>query len=124
MNAWQPVYRFWKVRSDWLGDGGQPVSQQLANNRAEICNRCPYNKESHDFMHMLGKHVAALLKSQIELKATMKLSTPHDSNLRVCEGCGCFLNLKVWTPLKHILATTELSALHPDCWILSESRNP
>ena len=101
---------------DWLASGGAPVSQELANKRAEICVACPKN--------MVGSWYtvapAEIIKSALEARKDLKLETPSDASLKSCDVCRCLNRLKVWTPLAFIAAKTkpEIMAEFPsNCWI-------
>lgn len=114
-----------KTLSEWWGEGGKPVEQELANKRAEICFTCPKNVTGGGLLARFTREGAALIQATIEEKNRAKLSTPFDEKLNVCEACDCPLVLKCFVPLKHItshLPEASKSKLHPDCWILSEQK--
>ena len=102
---------------DWLQSGGQPVAQELANRRAEICVACP--KQVDGSWYTVTP--AELIKAALEARKDLKLETPSDSQLKSCGVCRCLLKLKVWTPLSFILQRTkpEIMAEFPkeNCWI-------
>lgn len=107
---------------DWLGSGGRPVNRELAEKRAEVCSGCPMNGKG-DWTRFFTVPASQKIKTQLEIKNELKLETPSDEKLGVCEACLCPLKLKVWTPIKHILkemdeATT--SKLDGRCWIPKE----
>jgi len=107
----------------WLGKGGKPVAQELANSRAGVCVKCPKNNRVGDWKSLFTKPAAALLQKEIEHRNKLKLQTPFDADLGVCDACGCVLRLKTHTPLVDIVEhMTEniKNDLHPDCWILKE----
>lgn len=108
------------MRASWLGDGGQPVTPQQSHARASVCLPCPYNNANRPAWKFIAEVGSWELRHQIELKREMKLSTPMDDWIHVCDACGCLLTLKVHAPLKHILATTDLDALPSYCWIKVE----
>lgn len=108
------------VLLDWLGSGGKPVEQSLADSRAEICATCPKN-DGGDFTAFFTKPIADKIRTQLEIRGDLQLRTSHDDKLTVCSGCDCPLKLKVWTPIDHILAHTSddtKTKLDPRCWIL------
>lgn len=110
------------VLHDWLGEGGKPVVPALAVQRAEICVTCPKNGGG-DWTTRFTTPAVEHIRRQLSLRREMDLKTPDDDNLGVCTACSCPLKLKVWTPLKHILAhTSELvkTDLDSRCWILRE----
>jgi hypothetical protein len=110
------------VLIDWLGQGGKPVEQALAEHRANVCATCPKNDGGDWKSYFTGK-VADKIRTQLEIKNDLSLRTSQDDKLTVCSACDCPLQLKVHTPLTHILAhTTEdvKKKLDPRCWILHE----
>lgn len=107
---------------DWLGDGLNPVDQELATQRALICASCPRNRPG-GWRHWFTGPVAHVIGITISLKHEMKLSTHQDHKLNVCDACLCELKLKVWTPMSHIkarLKDEQKLRLDPRCWILKE----
>lgn len=109
----------WKVRKDWFGDGGVPVSPELAQQRADTCNRCPMNQEKPVWELFAGP-VAWAVKQQFKLKSELKLRVNGEENLHVCSICNCILGLKIFVPLKFIDETEGL----PDfCWQQTEKQN-
>lgn len=122
--------------TDWLGDDGKPVAPELSESRASICcgnghhktpatpdgTKCPQNMAG-DLISFFTKPVADLLRTQIEERNSMKLSTSKDGQLGVCYACGCPLKLKVHVPLRFIkkhMKPTESNNLDARCWILKE----
>lgn len=114
-----------KVLLDWLGSGLVPVDLPLAESRAATCVACPMNKQG-DFFQRIEASVARRIKNTIELKNSMSLKTTQEDKLFTCQACDCWMPLKVWTPLKHIIETDtpeHRTQLDPKCWILSETKN-
>lgn len=111
-----------KTLLDWLGSGGRPVEQALAEKRATVCMTCPQNGTG-GLEHYFTVPASQAIKLQLEIKNDLKLATSHDAILNVCEACSCPLKLKVWCPLDHILKEMDEATkakLDPRCWILSE----
>ena len=111
-----------KTLLDWLGSGGRPVEQALADVRSERCVQCPLNGQG-GLEHYLTVPASNAIKLQLEIKNDMKLATSSDEKLGVCEACLCPLKLKVWCPLDHIMKQMDdetFSRLHPRCWIIGE----
>jgi hypothetical protein len=120
---------------DWLGSGGKPVSNELANQRAEVCaNRgpdpdhpgqflkCPQN-QAGEWTKWFTVPAAAVIQRQIEKRHEMKLETAYDSTLGICAACSCPLKLKVHTPIEHIkskMPEEQRAKLDNLCWILAE----
>lgn len=113
---------------DWEESGQPPVAQELADKRAAICVQCPQNG-SGGLSRYFTVPVAALIKSRFERLHEMKLVTPNDAQLGVCDACLCPLRLKVWTPMEFISKHTEKNAwpkfqqATPRCWVLEESEH-
>jgi hypothetical protein len=123
MNPLRAAQRFYEMRSSWLGDGGQPVPQEQANARAAVCVACPKN-QPHHLYEILTVPAVVEVERQLELRDKMKLHAQDEDKLHICEACWCVLRLKVHTPLKHILGTTDMNALDPRCWIIAENSKP
>lgn len=110
------------VLKDWLGAGGVPVAKELAAARAAVCATCP-KKVPGDWTTLFTQPIADRIKAQIEMKQQMELTTPSDAELKgtMCEACSCPLELKIFTPLEHVLAHQSAdtkSRLDARCWIL------
>jgi hypothetical protein len=107
-----------QILKDWLGDGGLPVSPDIANRRALVCSQCPMN-EKGNWVDKVSAGVAEVIKSQREIKTGLTLKVEKEEELGTCSGCGCHLPLKVWVPIKVMKEYTteeEAKSLHPDCW--------
>lgn len=112
-----------KLITDWLGSGLKPVSKGLAEKRAYICRQCPQNKLG-DFWQRMEGAAAAELRTLIEVKNDLDLHLEDESNLHSCMVCDCFLPLKAWVPIDHVLTHTSgevAKELDPSCWILHEA---
>tara|TARA_R110000868_G_scaffold116263_1_gene309744 strand:- start:2265 stop:2612 length:348 start_codon:yes stop_codon:yes gene_type:complete len=106
----------------WLGDGGVPVDQKLAEERAAVCEACPLNGHPHWWDNAVGS-VADTIREILQLKAHRRISVPHEDKLFMCSACGCCVRLKVHAPLEHIrqgLRFADTEKLDPRCWILKE----
>lgn len=111
-----------KIVKDWLGSGLKPVDKTLAEQRASICVVCPMNTDPN-WLQKLDAKAAGEIKTLVEVRNDLNLSTSHDSRLQSCSACDCYNKLKVWVPLKHIWENTSSETkarLHPKCWVLSE----
>lgn len=109
---------------DWLGDGLKSVDQERANQRATVCATCEFNQRATLLEQLTTNPAAAGIKSLLEERVEMKLSTPHDEGLQMCKKCDCVLKLKVFTPFKHVLEHTSkevMDSLPSFCWIKSEA---
>jgi hypothetical protein len=110
--------------SYWWLEGEEPVSQDLAQARANICKTCPKNQDPSLFEALTGT-AAVAVKKALELKHERRLSVEGENLLNVCEACGCDLKLKVFVPMKVVLRTglpDYFTDLVPNCWLLSESK--
>lgn len=112
------------VIAEWLGKGLKPASVELATKRASICASCPKNVPASGFQHLTdvaAKTIGVLMQA----KSDLKLKTPYDDKLNICDPCGCTVALKIWSPLdivwKHMDSET-VEKLDPACWQLSEKR--
>jgi hypothetical protein len=103
------------------------VAPELANARAAICAKCPLNNAG-DWTTWFSAPAASFIKTQLEHRKQMKLSTPDDARISMCQACGCQLHLAVHVPISYKLSKlSKLSAeakakLDPGCWILSEEK--
>lgn len=107
----------------WLGDGLKPVSQELAEQRASVCVKCPLNKEG-DFWQKIGAAAASQVRTQLEIKNDMALKTIYDAQLFSCQACDCWLPLKTFCEIDFITSYTSewvWGKLDPGCWMLSET---
>src|SRR5205814_9563165 len=80
--------------AEWEIAGGRVVTQGEANARAAVCVKCPKNVRA-DLLSFFTKQAARLIALQLETKNNMKLATPLDVELGMCEACGCVNKLKV-----------------------------
>lgn len=108
---------------EWLGEGGRVVSQEQANGRAHICASCKFNVGGTNLLDWFTTRASAAIQKEFERRNEMKLKTPDDDKLGICDVCYCPLKLKVHTPpeiiFKH-LPEEQLKALPPECWIKIE----
>jgi hypothetical protein len=111
------------VLFDWEESGQPPVAQGLANKRAETCVACSQNGRG-GLSRYFTVPAAALIQSRLEKLHAMKMETPNDGQLGVCDACLCVNRLKVWTPIEFIKqhTTPEIMAkLDKNCWVRSEA---
>jgi len=105
-----------RILSEWLGDGGAPVDQSLAQQRLNTCLHCLHNKPTNP--NSIEKAVGEVIIEQEELRHDMAMILQGESNAGTCEVCGCYLKLKVWVPLSY-LGDRKM----PDiCWISQERK--
>lgn len=112
-----------RILVDWVGDGAVPVSQELAQKRADTCIACPKN-EPGNWMDKLAAGIADAVREQVGLKHHLKLTVANEDKLQVCKACRCQLPLKVWVPLDTILDDTlesTMKKLPKACWIKQEA---
>lgn len=115
--------QFYSLWSSWLGDGGKPVDQPTAQARANTCLACPLNVEK-GLTQLLAEGVASVVHRQMEIRHKLRLHVEGEEKLNICNGCECFLGLKVWVPMKHIRDNINTTILHPSCWILKQPQPP
>ena len=128
----QRVAQFDRIRRAWLGEGGEPVPLELAQQRADTCNsgyidpdtgkpvKCPFNYEGSWIWNTATRWTVAAWS---QFRAMLRLHLRDEEKLGVCEVCGCRLTLKVHTPFKHIYrqTTPEMLARYPShCWLQKE----
>jgi hypothetical protein len=104
---------------DWLGEGLEPVAQEVADKRAAICVACPKN-QAGDFFQRVEASIGEGVRTLIGVATDLNLRTPLDAKLETCVVCDCYIPLKVWPPLKHILENTSpevMADLDERCWI-------
>lgn len=114
--------------ADWLGDGGVPVNPILAEMRAGRCSigndgrKCPLNV--HPGWWDKAKHaVANWIRRELEIKNNMRLRVSSEDNLAMCKACGCCLQLKIWTPAKHLrehVTKEQINTTPSYCWMRRE----
>lgn len=108
------------ILKDWLGGGGQTVSQVEAEARAAICLHCPEHKGGNWWSTHFRSPIAKAITRQLEIKHKAGLRLSCEWHLFMCARCGCCLRLKAWVPIEHIAAHTdpEQLKLYPEfCWI-------
>jgi hypothetical protein len=114
--------------TDWLGENGSPVDPMVASFRAQRClianggQPCPKNVEPNWWDRVKHK-IADWIRAELELKHRMALHVESEDKLHMCQVCGCCLQLKVWTPIKHIRDHTpaeKISQFPEYCWIKRE----
>jgi hypothetical protein len=111
---------------EWLESGAEAVPQEQANQRAGICVQCPKNGTG-GWEKYFTEPASNAIRAVVNRKREMKLQTPLDDKLGVCEACDCPMVLKIWLPLAKFLpkmsetAKGDLSKENPKCWILVEA---
>jgi hypothetical protein len=117
------------VLVEWIASGAEAVPNELANSRARTCcdidgkgTRCPMN-EAGDLLRFFTVPVSEAIRSALNSRREMKLSTSRDDDLHVCTACSCPLKLMVHIPLERklkALSAEAKSRLHSKCWVLRE----
>lgn len=104
-----------KTFAKWVVSGMKYVPQAEADRRASICSKCYLNV---DVQGCAG--CAQAVKDVIGDK-----KTKHDSTLRSCAVCKCFLKAKVHFPMDTLDTTPgKVQGMYPDfCWLNKESEN-
>jgi len=104
---------------DWITDGAEPVSSELANARAAVCVKCPKNSPE-SLGSFFTKAASELIRKEIEQRKVLDMTTPYDEQLGLCKVCLCPMKLKVHTPISYIrehMPKEQVEELHVDCWI-------
>ncbi len=115
--------RFFRVRTQWLGDGGQPVPQEVAQLRANTCLLC--TRHTRPVEELLTKPIASIVKRQIEMKSEMHLHVDGEAELHTCGICHCYMPLKVWVPLPIARDNTPDWPAYPvNCWLHGQCDSP
>lgn len=105
--------------ADWLGSGGVPVDQDVAEKRAKICEVCPLNTAG-TWLAQVAATVATAIKNHIAAKHLLKLQVSNEDKLQFCSACHCNLSTKIWTPLQYItdhMKDETKAKLDKSCWI-------
>jgi hypothetical protein len=107
------VKAFLKAVEGTIKSGGV-VDQETAEERTNICMKCPYNQKLPGCEGCSG--IANLVFSVIGGRKTKNMG-----ELKQCGVCGCSLRAKVWVPQETIKQTAQIqnnSADFPDwCWV-------
>lgn len=122
MNPLRAAIALYRLRADWLGEGGEPVPLTHSQQRSLVCLKCPKNQPNP----IMEKALRPVLAKLLRLQAQMQPEGNVVPGLHICSACDCLLQAKVHVPLKHILATTPLEKLQqesPRCWILCEKES-
>lgn len=102
--------RFLKVLREWAGVGGELVSQETAEARAEICAGCKYNVSVEGCSICQG--VASKITEFIGARATR-----FDEQLDGCAVCGCVNKAQIHLPLEVLQKGVTPEMEFPDwCW--------
>ena len=107
---------------DWIIEGANPVSAEVANARAQVCVKCPLNSPEA-LGSFFTKKASELIRKEIEQRKVFDMTTPYDDKLGICKACLCVLTLKCHCPLSYInehMAPEVKADLDPGCWILHE----
>lgn len=105
------------IIQEWIGQGSEVVSQELAQKRADTCISCPKNVDDWTFVD----RVADAIRRQTELKNHLNLHVENEDKIKTCAACGCASKLKIWIPLKNIEPEeSERANFDPKCWLLNE----
>lgn len=107
------VKAFLKSVEGTIQSGGV-VDQETAEERTNICMKCPYNQKLPGCEGCSG--IANLVFSVIGARKTANMG-----HLKQCGVCGCSLKAKVWVPQETIKATAQIQNNANDfpdwCWV-------
>jgi len=106
---WPDVLRASETFARWVAGGMELVDQQEAERRATICTRCYFNVQ-------MGGCSACQAAIQ---RLSVNLTSKHDSYLKSCAVCKCYLKAKVHFPLKALdTGENKLQEMYPEfCWL-------
>jgi len=123
MNALEQTRTAAAIAKDWLGEGGEPVAQPLAEARATICEFCPENLRDDSWWGMIKHSAAIAFRECLEYRLGRSISVSNEDKLQFCCACGCHTKLKVHVPIQHIRDHTpdaHRQRLPHSCWIIAE----
>lgn len=112
------------ILAEWLGAGGEPVSQQEAEARAEVCRYCDQNHQAQ-WWEKAVTLAAVQIRQIIEVKNKLKVRTSNDQFLGNCQVCNCCNLLSVHAPIEFIAQHTtpeQLARFPKSCWKPHEIR--
>lgn len=97
--------------TEWLGSGGEVVDNAVAQERANICLKCPRHNPDQNNLVLFGKAVRSILSA----KNDIGLKVENKDKLGLCGVCGCVMKLQVFEP--EVLLKREESEKYPEhCW--------
>lgn len=103
----------------WDMSGLPPVAGDLSASRAKVCLACPLNSTAK-LEQWNTVPVAMSLNKRLTRIEGMKLRTPSDNGLGLCDATYCPTAKLVHAPMEAIskrLKGDVRSTLAPDCWI-------
>ncbi|HEX9143440.1 MAG TPA: hypothetical protein VGA09_04155, partial [Candidatus Binatia bacterium] len=106
----------------WDMSGLPPVPGELSASRAKVCLACPLNSTAK-LEQWNTVPVAMSLNKRLTRLEGMKLRTPSDNGLGLCDGIYAPLSKLVHCPISIIssrLKFQQVSELHPQCWIKAD----
>lgn len=122
-----------EIIKDWLGDGLKPVSQEVAQARADVCLGtngvpCPHNNPGWKPVET----IAEIIRAWSAAKNDMTLTVVGEDKLHSCDICLCSIPTKIWTPMETIAERTPqamfekfASEAPQNCWMLvNQNPNP
>jgi hypothetical protein len=105
-----------KVRKEWLGEGGHP--SPAAQERANTCLACPHHTKEHP-LEEAAKRLAVRLT--LDLKRQNGWQVDNEDKLGLCGLCWCLLEVKVHVPLDIARENTPDWEKFPEqCWLIAE----
>ena len=106
-----------QVISEWLGEGGHVVDQEVAQHRANVCLKCPNN----DAGFAPATATALAIRKHLEVKNKIGLRVEGEKSIHTCAACSCVLRLLIWEPqdrVKRHMTEIEKSRTPDFCWKL------
>ena len=110
--GWRDVSRFFKVVREWMMfKKAKFVAPEIAEERASICDMCPYNQDIGECTTCFG------LLNWVKEFGLAERKTSYDDKLKQCLVCKCYLKLKVHLPDEVNRAGDPPNAEWPSfCW--------
>lgn len=114
-----------KAILEMFGPNGTPVSKELAERRAMICQFCDENtgyqasEIAPSWWDRAKGAIADTIKRWLEIKHQLGLKVSNEETLDMCKICGCCCRLIVWSPisvLKNHMPAGELEKYPRCCW--------
>src|SRR5258707_10858056 len=110
------------VITEWLGDGGIPVSKEQAEARSKCCIGCPENVAPNWWDRATGS-IAMAMRAMLAVKNECEYHVEREGQIHVCRVCGCCLPTKIWTPIEHVkkhVSDSDFTKYPQHCWIKNE----
>lgn len=112
-----------KILAEWLGAGGIPVTQEVADARAGACLKCPLHRQGEWWEKYISDPIAKVIQRHLSIKQAANMRLAREDEVGMCSACGCCIRLKAHVPIAHIKSHTSnetFQKYHVDCWAKKE----